>query len=99
MLGSSAILADDGGGGVAVAAAAAATATAAAARAGRVEAGLPRGAAAELRLHGLIERSVPLVVPLFLRLFVLSASASADGSAVRSTITLQPIVLDSILIF
>ena len=74
MLGSSAILADDGGGGAAVAAAAAA------ARAGRVEAGLPRGAAAELRLHGLIERSVSLVVLVFLHLFVLSASAFHLGA-------------------
>ena len=81
MLGFRAMLADDGGGGVAVAAATTtAAAAAAAARAGRVEAGLPRGAAVELRLHGLIERSVSLVVLGFLHLFVLPASAFHLGA-------------------
>ena len=49
-------------------------------RAGRVEAVLPRGAAVELRLHGLIERSVSLVVLVFLHLLVLSASAFHLGA-------------------
>ena len=59
MLGSRVMLAVDGDG---AAAAAAAEAAAAAVRAGRAGAGLARGAAAELRLHGFIDLSVSFVV-------------------------------------
>ena len=57
MLGSRVMLADDGGG---------AAAAAAAVRAGRAGAGLPRAAAVEERLHGVIELSAFSVAFVFL---------------------------------
>ena len=90
MLGSRVMLADDGGGPAAVmvtsasVASASEAAAAAADGAGRAGAGLLRGAAVELRLHGFIELSVSLAVSLAVLFvffcFVLSALAFHFGA-------------------